>query len=34
MEKRVDRINEMTSGAVIKISGESFRKENTKKIIF
>ena len=34
MEKTVDRINEMTLGAVIKISGESFRKEKTKKIIF
>ena len=34
MEKTVDRINEMTLGAVIKISGESFRKKKKKKIIF
>lgn len=34
MEKTVDRINEMTSGAVIKISGESFRREKSREVIF
>ena len=34
MEKTVDRISEMTSGAVIKITGKSLRSESTNKILF
>lgn len=34
MEKTVDRISEMTSGAVMKISGKSLRNESTNKILF
>lgn len=34
MEKTVDRISEMTSGAVMKISGKSLRSEPPNKILF
>lgn len=34
IEKTVDRINEITSGAIIKISGESFRREKSREVIF
>lgn len=34
MEKTVDRISEMTSGAVMKILGKSLRSESTNKILF
>lgn len=34
MEKTVDRISEMTSGAVMNISGKSLRNESTNKILF
>ncbi len=34
MEKTVDRISEMTSGAVMKISGKSLRSGSTNKILF
>lgn len=34
MEKTVDRISEMTSGAVMKILGKSLRNESTNRILF
>ena len=34
MEKTVDRISEMTSGAVMKIEGKSLRSGSTNKILF